>query len=234
MRIGILGGGALGQALAYRCGMGGHDVTIGTRANGSYEAAAQQQVVFLTIAWPHAVGVVRGLRDVLAGRLLIDCTNPESDDGGLLVGWNDSGAETIARALPGTQVVKAFNALYAEHLQSTHPPASKLMTVLHCGDDALAKGTTAELIQSLGFDALDAGALSIARFLEPLAMLTVALVRKQNWGPLGIAWSVLREGDNEAVCETCGNPASLVSREKHILCGACFFLESQSRLASRP
>jgi predicted dinucleotide-binding enzyme len=231
MRIGILGGGVLGQALEERLTIAGHEVFVGTR-DTSYEHAAEQPVVFLTIAWPHALSVVRRLRDILAGRVLVDCTNPESEDGGLLIGWNDSGAETIARALPETQVVKAFNALYAEHLIETHPPASKLITVLHCGDDALAKGTTAELIESCGFDALDAGPLSVARYLEPMAMLTVALVRNEKWGPLGIAWSVLREGDHEAACESCGRPASLVSREKHVLCGACFFLESQSRLAA--
>lgn len=227
MRIGVLGGGIMGTALAARLRAAGHEVTTG-RA-GRYDAAARQPVVFLAIAWPHVLGVVSRLRDALAGRTLIDCTNPEADDGGLTIGWDDSGSETIARLVPATRVVKAFNCLYAEHLRATHPPVSRRMTVLYCGDDALAKSTAAELIESCGFDALDAGALPIARFLEPMAMLTVALVRQQKWGPLGIAWHVQRGG--RGACENCGQPATLVSRERHTLCGDCFLAESQSRLA---
>ena len=148
-------------------------------------------LVALAVPWPHCLGVIAATRP-LRGKILIDCTNPETPDGRALeIGHTTSGAEQIARIAPEAYVVKAFNALYAEILDGdTRFEATP--SVLFCGDDPRARDCVAGVIASCGFDPVDAGPLVNARHLEPLAILTVQLVRVQGWGPTGMAWRIAR------------------------------------------
>jgi predicted dinucleotide-binding enzyme len=93
--------------------------------------------------------------------------------------------------------VKAFNHVYAELLVEPAPLPSN-PSVLFCGDDASAKQTVRTMIESCGLDAVDVGELSSARFLEPMAMLTVRMVRVLGNAPNAIAWKVLRGTDAPA------------------------------------
>lgn len=117
-------------------------------------------------------------------KVVLSCVNPETDDSPLAVGHTSSAAEEIARMIPGARVVEAFNGTYAEAIDLAPRPTSQ--TVMYCGDDALARQLVASVIRRLGFDALDAGPLRNARYLEPLAALVVHLVRKAGYGPMGI------------------------------------------------
>ncbi len=65
------------------------------------------------------------------------------------------------------------------------------MTLLYCGDHAPAKQTVHQLAAELGFDPVDAGPLTLARVLEPLALLWVTLAVRQGLGA-GIAFELLR------------------------------------------
>jgi predicted dinucleotide-binding enzyme len=138
-------------------------------------------------------------RDVIAaagpfdGVVLLDATNPEAADGrNLALGHSTSGAETIARWAEGARVVKAFNHTYAELLdEGARFPSGGRAGVLYCGDDAEAKRRVAELVAACGFEPVDAGPLSSARYLEPVAALFVELVRGRGRPPADVAFSLL-------------------------------------------
>ncbi len=120
MRIGILGSGAVGQALARDLPRHGHDVRIGTRKDAvddlpvgtPAEVVADADLVFLAVLGTAAVDVVSGVREQLAGKVLVDATNPLDFSSGaprLFVGHTDSLGEQVQRAVPEAHVVKAYN-----------------------------------------------------------------------------------------------------------------------------
>lgn len=211
MEVGVLGGGTMGTALANRLAAAGHDVLVGSRnvrkewpyshlRLGSYEAAATfGDLAILALPWPVGLEVLSRIT-FAPGRILVDVSNPETLDGrGLALGFSTSGAEEIAGAAPQARVVKAFSHFYAELLQEDHAFDGGAPTVMYCGDDAQAKQCVSRMIVSCGLDAVDAGALAMARYLEPFAMLTVGLVRDQGWGPTGVAWRLMRQRPVQSV-----------------------------------
>jgi hypothetical protein len=207
MQIGIVGAGTMGTALAGRLCAAGHHVVVGTRspdkawslagvARVSLEVALQfGDLSILALPWPAGLELIRNAV-VPADRILLDVSNPETADGrGLGLGWSTSGAEELARAAPAARVIKGFSHFYAELLEQEVTFDGGTPSVLYCGDDADAKAVVRSLIASCGLDPVDAGALAAARYLEPLAMLTVGLVREQGWGPTGVAWRLMRRRD---------------------------------------
>jgi predicted dinucleotide-binding enzyme len=155
------------------------------------EVAAAGDVVVLATPYDAAQDALR-TAGRLAGRVLIDVTNPLKPDlSGLAFGFTTSAAETIAGWSKGAKVVKCFNTIGAEHMANPRI-AGQRATMFLCGDDADAKKATEQLAIELGFDALDAGPLRQARLLEPLAMLWISLAYQQELGT-GIAFKLLRE-----------------------------------------
>ena len=118
----------------------------------------------------------------LDGKILIDCSNPLKPDlSGLLTGCDESGAERIAAWARGARVVKAFNTTGAENMTNpAYRNGQALMLV--CGDDEAARRQVAALAARIGFDAVDAGPLAVARLLEPLAMLWIHLAVRAGLG----------------------------------------------------
>jgi 8-hydroxy-5-deazaflavin:NADPH oxidoreductase len=200
VRIGIIGAGNMGGALGALWAAAGHAVTFsysrdraklerlaqalghGARAGTPAEAVETADVVLLATHFNRVDDAVAQAGPGLLGRVLVDCTNPMTeDDSGLAVGHTTSGGEEVARRAPGTRVVKAFNTVPSELLASpsrrfrvagsgaTGGPITP--TLFYCGDDALAKRTVVPLIRDAGLEPADAGPLSAARYLEPLAML---------------------------------------------------------------
>jgi hypothetical protein len=190
MKIGIIGAGNMGSAFAKRLAAAGHEVAItaqdpshaeqaASAAGGNVRAVPQGQVasgaelVILATPYGAAAEALRGAGDV-SGRTLIDISNPlKADFSGLTVGFTSSAAEEIQKLVPGARVVKAFNTVFAGVLGS-EPGATKVQ-VLYAGDDEAAKQAVRGLIESAGFEAVDAGPLSNARYLEPLGMLNIHL-----------------------------------------------------------
>jgi predicted dinucleotide-binding enzyme len=189
----------MGRAMSALLAHHGHAVVLGTRsaeqgtraietlagpidARSYRDATVDADLVVLTTLWEHAEHAVRSAGPY-EGRVLIDCTNPEGADGrSLAVGLTTSGAEHVARWANDARVVKAFNHVYAEVLSSAEA-LGRGVTVFVCGDDAIARRTVCDLATALGFIPLEAGRLSTARYLEPLAMLMVELVRGQRFAP---------------------------------------------------
>ena len=169
MKIGILGGGRVGGALAQSWQTAGHDVVISTRDTVA-ETAAPAEVVLLAVPATAAADVLAAAGP-LDGKVLIDATNN-------LSGGPD-GAE-IAALARGAHTVKAFNTIFAQFFAD--PPATPPMLVF-AGDDPDAKETVAGLIRDAGFDPVDAGDHAQAADLEAFARLVIGIAYRQGRGP---------------------------------------------------
>jgi len=137
-------------------------------------------------------GTERAVADCgdLAGKVVIDCTNPLTPDiTDLEVGHTSSAAELIAAWAPGARVGKAMNQIGAAMMD--HPDVGGTPLILICGDDDAAKAVTRDLVSELGFEAVDAGELTVARLLEPYGLLWIHLALRRGLGT-GIAFGLLR------------------------------------------
>lgn len=207
MQIAILGAGNVGLALASALTRRGSAVTLGVPEPAKYAGAvaalgplarleptataiAGADLVILAV--PHAaVADLARSRPEWGGRILVDATNPLAAGlAGLTVGTTTSAAEQLAAQAVGARVVKAFNTTGAENMaDSAYAGGLPLMPV--CGDDAEARGVVLALATQLGFDAVDFGPLSAARYLEPFAMAWIHLAFRQGYGRR-FAFSMLR------------------------------------------
>jgi 8-hydroxy-5-deazaflavin:NADPH oxidoreductase len=126
----------------------------------------------------------------LSGKILIDVTNPIGTDFSLAVGFTSSGGEEVAKLAPRAKVYKAMNQVGFEVIANPAFAAGK-PAMFVAGDDADGKTVVLELVASLGFEAIDAGELKVARLLEPYAMRWIHLMARRNQGR-NFAFSVLR------------------------------------------
>jgi len=200
MRIGILGAGNVGAALGRVWTSEGHDVLFGVpdaknprtrkalaalgsagRAGTNAEAGAFGEVLALAVPWTAAKQAIETSGN-LAGKVLIDCTNPLSSDvKGLTVGLNTSAGEQVAAWAPGARVVKAFNTLGAGNFGRAEF-SGQAADGFFCGDDATAKAIVKTLVADAALNPVDVGPLRNARWLEAIAMLWIDLAVNQGWG----------------------------------------------------
>jgi predicted dinucleotide-binding enzyme len=203
MRIGILGSGLMGSKLGVIFARAGHDVVFSysrsreklerlardagarARAGTPREAAQHADVLLLAVHWSNVDDVLDQAGDI-SGKIVATCSLPMSaDDTGLVVANSSSGAEELARKVPGTAVVSAFGSVPSEVLfavfdarkEESHP------SLVYCGDDARAKEIVARLIGDAGFEPVDAGPLRIARYIEPFTLLIAQLAYEGEQGP---------------------------------------------------
>lgn len=209
MSISIIGAGNVGIALGSAFTRAGRAVTFGVTRPENHQATVQRlgplarlstvseaiaaaPVVILAVPYEAAGGLARSVPD-WQGKVLVDATNPLAPGlAGLSLGTDTSGAEEIARQATGARVVKAFNTTGAENMADARYPGGPPMMPV-CGDDADARQRVAALAALIGFEAIDCGPLSAARYLEPLAMVWIHLAFKQGWGR-GFAFGVVRRG----------------------------------------
>ncbi|MFD4439411.1 NADPH-dependent F420 reductase [Nocardia sp. NPDC058519] len=154
------------QALADRIGNGATVGTFGSRPAGD--------IVIVAVLYTGAVDVVAHYGDALAGKILVDITNPFNAEGsGLVTTVGNSVSQQIAAVAPaGAHVVKAFNSI----LRGVHA-ADKPLDVFFAGDSTEAKARVAAFLESLDMRALDAGGLEMAYALEWAGILLVSLAR---------------------------------------------------------
>ncbi len=192
MKIGIIGSGNMGSGLGKIWAAKGHEVIFSYSRSqeklntlaaalpnakaGTPAEAAQADVILLAVRWSDVPDAIKQA-GTLAGKIVIDCTNPlKLDLSGLELGYTSSAAEEISRMAPGSRVVKAFNTAFAQvYEERSRLFGSRRASMLYCGDDTEAKSVAAKLITDVGFDPLDCGPLTAARLLEPVAMLVITL-----------------------------------------------------------
>lgn len=192
MNVTILGAGKMGSALLRQLSRAGHKVRItapdaanvealaaahpGAIAASAKDALGDSSVVIVATGYKDAVPALRSLGS-LSGKVVVDITNPLADDFmSLTIGHQTSAAEEIAKAVPGAEVVKAFNTLFAQVLEDGPTfEDGQIAPVFLASDSERAKETVTAMVVSIGFKPIDAGGLKNARYLEPLAGLNIYL-----------------------------------------------------------
>jgi predicted dinucleotide-binding enzyme len=180
MRIGIIGAGHIGGTLAQRFVDVGHEVAVsnsrgpetlgdlvaqlGDRARAVTPAEAEQfgEVVVVSIPFGRYREVPT---DGVAGKVVIDTNNyyPQRDGNyEELDSDRTTSSELLQEHLPDARVVKAFNAIVWTRLRDEGRPAGDpdRIGIPISGDDAEAKRVVAQLMDEIGFDAVDAGSLA--------------------------------------------------------------------------
>jgi len=196
MKIGVIGSGDVARAIADGLVDSGHDVMIGTRDTGrdelkswrkkhdthkslgsTTEAASYGEVAILATAWHATEDVLAQIRPELAGKVVVDVTNPlifkDDEAPELSVGHSMSGGEIVQHSLPDSHVVKALNIINHEHMVL---PKYKdgTPTMFICGNNQSAKAHTVEMLIDLGWkDIVDIGPIEKSRLLEPLCLLWI-------------------------------------------------------------
>ena len=200
MKIGILGAGNMTTALGQKFVGAGHTLLVsysrdraklakvaaeiggGTQAGTPSEAAAFGDIVLLATGWEGAAEALKAAGS-LAGKVVWSIVNPlKADYSGLRLGTTTSGSEELAKLVPDAAFVVGFPP-FADVLAS---PSTRFgderATLFYCGDHASAKAAVAPLFTSLDVEAVDAGPLSAARFVEPTMGLLVHLAYGQKLG----------------------------------------------------
>ena len=198
MQIAIIGAGNVGRALAASLTRAGHDVTVSaahpehareaaaepgaTAAPNNAEAVSNASVVVLAVPSTALEALASEIGDALTGKVVVDVSNrptPSPD------GTATSIAEELQGKLPGTSVVKAFNTSFAS--RQAEPTVNGIAADgFVAGDDAAAKQTVLDVVESIGFRPVDAGSLAAARTLEGMAWLNIS--RALTGGTWQDAW----------------------------------------------
>jgi 8-hydroxy-5-deazaflavin:NADPH oxidoreductase len=196
--ISIIGSGNMATAIGTRAAKHGHTIEFMSRDSAKAQALAEQignaatvgpfgarpagDIVIVAVLYAGAVDVVAHYGAALAGKILIDITNPfNADASGLVTTAGNSVSQQIAAAAPeGTHVVKAFNTMFGGVLAQDKP-----VDAFFAGEDAEAKTRVAAFLQSLDMRPLDAGGLEMTHALEWAGILLVGLA--QNGAGFDIA-----------------------------------------------
>ncbi len=191
-KIGVIGSGQVGEALANGFAQHGHEVMRGSRdpsklaewkrgagekaKTGTFEDAARfADIVVLAVKGTAAEEAVALCKDALDGKVVIDTTNPIADrppTNGVIAfftGPNDSLLERLQARAPKARFVKAFSSVGSALM--VNPKLSSLPTMFICGNDEAAKQQTRSIVLAFGWEVEDAGSVEAARAIEPLCML---------------------------------------------------------------
>lgn len=203
MKIGVLGSGMVGQAIAGKLVSLGHEVTVGTRDPhkldewlagvggkaqvGSFEqAAASGAIIFNAIAGSGALNALHMAgADNLRGKVVVDISNPLDFSRGmppsLFVSNTDSLSEQIQRAFPEAKVVKSLSTMNANVMVNPGLVAGGDHTVFVSGNDPAAKAQVEAILQEFGWrDIVDLGDITTARTVEMYVPLWVAILMRSG------------------------------------------------------
>jgi predicted dinucleotide-binding enzyme len=201
MKIAVIGIGNVGGTLGPAWAKAGNEIIFGVRepssekvktllertghnaqAVGVAEAAAAAEIIVFATPWSGTREAIKAAGN-LAGKLVVDCTNPIAPDlKGLSIGTTTSAGEQVALWAEGAKVVKAFNTTGSGNMASPKY-GSQPVTMFICGDDPEAREAVAQLAKDVGFEPCITGPLYHARYFEPMAMLWVDMAYLQGRGP---------------------------------------------------
>ena len=188
MRIGILATGRMARGLARGYAKSGHDVTLASRdpqrakdaatdiagniRGGTHEiAACESEIIVLAVPFVDVADTVRPLADMLAGKIVVDITNPF----GAVPPGQIAGIEHNAKSAPGACWVAAYKTTFWKTLDQPVSAHGHKRDVLVCADDEQAKHTVMQLIEQTGFRAVDCGRLENARTVDLMVPLMIEL-----------------------------------------------------------
>lgn len=190
LRIGILGAGNMAAALGAKWVTAGHDVLIGARsaeradslarrigarAGSLSDSAAYGDAVLTSVGHAATAEVIGPLAHHLAGKAVLDCSNPIAQGPGgpmLVTAAGTSAAQAVAAAAPDAHVVKAFHLGTADVWAG---PLANGLAVPLCGDDELALALAGDLVTDIGAIPLQVGGLDRAGYLEAMAAIVIGM-----------------------------------------------------------
>lgn len=191
-QVGILGSGDVAKVLAKGFSAHGYAVKIGSRtadkvagfaaeagigAGTFQEVAAWADTIVLAVKGSAAVATAQGLAAALAGKIVLDTTNPIADappeDGVLkfFTGPNESLMEQLQAAVPAARFVKAFSCVGNALMVNPALEGDAKSAMFICGNDEDAKAEVRTLCERFGHDVWDLGTAKAARGIEPLCIV---------------------------------------------------------------
>ncbi len=203
-KIGVIGSGMIGQALANGFLKHGYDVMIGTNNKGKYaelkektggkakigsfdETAHFGETLVLAVKGTAAEPTLRSLADKFKGKTVIDTTNPIADAppfNGVLqyfTATNESLMERLQKIAPDAHLVKSFSCVGSAFMVNPDFSGSK-PTMFICGNDDTAKREVQKILDQFGWEYEDMGSVEAARAIEPLAILwCIPGLRQNRW-----------------------------------------------------
>lgn len=208
--IAVIGGtGKEGSGLAMRWARAGYEVIIGSRSaekgarvaaelneragvttirgTDNATAAAQGDVVVLTVPYSAHKAILADIRDAVQGKVLVDVTVPLQPPNVTVVHIPEGGSATQeAQAFlgPEVRVVAAFQNISAAHLKNPDHPID--CDVLVCGDDDDAKAVAIRLAEAAGMRGIDAGPLANAVVVEGLTPVLIGINKRYKAKGAGI------------------------------------------------
>ncbi|KST97104.1 Nucleoside-diphosphate-sugar epimerase [Lactococcus lactis subsp. lactis] len=186
--ISIFGKGKMGKAIGDNFSSSGNKVNYILSNSSKTELG---EIVVLAVPYVAIAGIIQEYSTDLQGKIIIDITNPVdfTTFDSLLVPSDTSAAALIAKQLPNSMIVKAFNTTFSDTLATKKVANEHQTTVLLASDSQEAKETIIKSLENSGLSLLDAGSLKRARELEAIGFLqiTLAASEKISWdGGFGI------------------------------------------------
>ena len=196
MNIGIMGAGYMGVLLARKLIGAGYRVQLsgkrgpealtgiieelgGSASAVTVEEVTNNEVVILAVKWEQVENALTGLGPALRGKIVIDATNPVTNDGTVIMEMGFNASKTIAALIPGARIVKAFNTLTGPRIEAGPIVGSGKRVVFMSGDDEGAKRKVEKIIEAMQFAPVDLGDLQMAGAVQqaggPLAGLDLVL-----------------------------------------------------------
>ena len=207
MRIGIIGTGNIGGALARHWVAAGHEVLMSSRhpeeleplaaelgprarAGTVAEAAAFGEVILVSVPYAAVPEIGREHAEALRGKIVLDTSNPvERRDGPMALEWQQKGAgPSSAELLAGTRLVRAFNCIPAARLRNEAHRTPERIAIPIAGDDAEALEVAERLVRDAGFEPVVIGDLEDSRLFD-------------LGGPLAGAWTAAELRERMAALE---------------------------------
>lgn len=185
--IAILGLGNMGKGLAKRLA-GKADLVLASRDSAAAsafaatlpagvtvldQAGAIAKADIVVLALPFDAALATAADPALAGKVVVDISNPvKADFSGLAIGHTTSAAEQLQAAAPAAKVVKAFNTIFAG-LFDLPVAQTAGVPVFVADNDEAAVTAVSDLATKAGFTVEQTGGVDAARLLEPLGMLNI-------------------------------------------------------------
>ncbi len=203
MKVAVIGTGRVGSAQARGFSKAGHEVVMGSRNPSKAgerpglpilsqsDAVKFGDLVVLAIPYLAMKEVITGIGpEIFNNKIVLDVSNALGAGGEWALGFSTSAAEEIAKMLMGAKVVKAFNTVFAVN-QDKGKVGAETLTLFDAGNDPGAKTAVMDYGKTLGFDPVDVGPLSSARYFEAMGLMMISLWLRMGMG-LGIGYRLVK------------------------------------------
>jgi 8-hydroxy-5-deazaflavin:NADPH oxidoreductase len=198
LKIGVIGAGKIGSTLGAVWLKAGHEVMFssldieqdrklaaslgkGASAGTPRDAAAYGEVLLVSVPYGAMPQLGKDLGPVLKGKIVLDTSNPVASRDGEVVKMALEKGPGLATAelLPGTRVVRGFNAIGFERLREITLEQKRTVAMPIAGDDAQAIATASRLVREAGLEPVLVGPLAMGKYLRPGTPLAGILTPEQ-------------------------------------------------------